>query len=85
MTVTGFWHGGITVADMAASHRFYVDLLGLRLVADRTTRSSTSSRSDDDVTLSMRDSSSASRLSLGVRVSIAQRSACSAGKTPSLT
>lgn len=37
MTVTGFWHGGITVADTAVSHRFYVDLLGLRLVADRTT------------------------------------------------
>lgn len=37
MTVTGFWHGGITVSDTAASHRFYVDLLGLRLVADRTT------------------------------------------------
>lgn len=37
MAVTGFWHGGITVSDTAASHRFYVDLLGLRLVADRTT------------------------------------------------
>lgn len=35
MTVTGFWHGGVTVGDTDLSHRFYVDLLGLRVFADR--------------------------------------------------
>src|SRR5690606_4416314 len=35
MTVTGFWHGGITVADTERSHGFYVGLLGLRVFADR--------------------------------------------------
>lgn len=32
MTVTGFWHAGITVADLDASLAFYVDALGLELV-----------------------------------------------------
>ncbi len=35
MSVTGFWHGGITVADTERSHAVYVGLLGLRLYADR--------------------------------------------------
>jgi len=35
MTVTGFWHGGITVADTERSQAFYVGLLGLRVFADR--------------------------------------------------
>ena len=33
--VTGFFHGGITVGDMDASLRFYVDGLGLEIEFDR--------------------------------------------------
>lgn len=33
--ITGFFHGGITVLDMDASLRFYVDGLGLELHFDR--------------------------------------------------
>jgi catechol 2,3-dioxygenase-like lactoylglutathione lyase family enzyme len=32
VTVTGFWHAGITVSDLDASLAFYVDTLGLELV-----------------------------------------------------
>jgi lactoylglutathione lyase len=32
VTVTGFWHAGITVSDLDASLAFYVDALGLELV-----------------------------------------------------
>jgi catechol 2,3-dioxygenase-like lactoylglutathione lyase family enzyme len=35
VSVTGFWHGGITVADTERSHAFYVGQLGLRVYADR--------------------------------------------------
>lgn len=32
--VTGFWHAGVTVRDMAEALRFYRDGLGLEVVAD---------------------------------------------------
>jgi catechol 2,3-dioxygenase-like lactoylglutathione lyase family enzyme len=35
VSITGFWHGGLTVADTEASHAFYTDLLGLSVYADR--------------------------------------------------
>jgi len=35
VSVTGFWHGGLTVADTAVAHDFYVGLLGLSVYADR--------------------------------------------------
>ena len=38
MTVSGFWHGGVTVTSMDRSLRFYCDLLGLVRVSDREVR-----------------------------------------------
>lgn len=35
MSVTGFWHGGVTVADTGVALDFYVGLLGLSVYADR--------------------------------------------------
>lgn len=38
MTVSGFWHGGVSVSDMDRSLVFYVDGLGLEKVSDRVVR-----------------------------------------------
>jgi lactoylglutathione lyase len=37
MSVTGFFHAGVTVSDMDASLRFYHDLLGLEVLSDGRT------------------------------------------------
>ena len=37
MSVTGFFHAGVTVSDMDASLRFYRDGLGLELISDGRT------------------------------------------------
>ena len=37
-TVSGFWHGGVTVASMDRSLAFYCDQLGLVQVSDRIVR-----------------------------------------------
>jgi len=34
MSVTGFFHAGVTVSDMDRSLRFYRDLLGLEVISD---------------------------------------------------
>ena len=39
MSVTGFWHAGITVSDLDRSLAFYVDALGLELVRRAPTTS----------------------------------------------
>lgn len=39
MTVTGFWHAGITVSDMARSLAFYRDALGLAVISTGTSSS----------------------------------------------
>lgn len=37
VTITGFWHGGVTVSDMDAARAFYEGLLGLEPISDRVT------------------------------------------------
>ena len=37
MSVTGFFHAGVTVSDMDRSLRFYRDVLGLEVISDGTT------------------------------------------------
>jgi catechol 2,3-dioxygenase-like lactoylglutathione lyase family enzyme len=34
MSITGFFHAGVTVSDMDAALRFYRDLLGLEVISD---------------------------------------------------
>jgi catechol 2,3-dioxygenase-like lactoylglutathione lyase family enzyme len=38
MTVSGFWHGGVTVSSMDRSLRFYCEQLGLTQLTDRVVR-----------------------------------------------
>ena len=42
MSVTGFFHAGVTVSDMEESLRFYRDVLGLEIISDGQTGGSSS-------------------------------------------
>lgn len=44
MSVTGFFHAGVTVSDMDAALRFYRDGLGLEVISDGSASGSTAAR-----------------------------------------
>ena len=44
MSVTGFFHAGVTVSDMDAALRFYRDALGLEVISDGSASGSTAAR-----------------------------------------
>ena len=44
MSVTGFFHAGVTVSDMDAALRFYRDGLGLEVSSDGSASGSTAAR-----------------------------------------